>query len=623
MKKSLVPLVLLLGVSGAAFSAEPGKAGCSFLPVVLDGPAPGSRYQTELTLTNPNGSAVTLDLAYTPAQGWEGGKGTAVLELLGGEQKFIPDGIAFLRSSGIGIPQTSGMQAGTLLVCPSSVPVNPVAVAARVVSETRPPVMAGKAGVSFLAVPAHQGQTGRATVFGLRANLADRSNVAAYNPGELSVELQVTAYSGEGGGKSVVLFERLDVAPFGWVQIDNVMAKAGFEQGWVTFERISKEGVFGAYGVVNDNGTNDGSFIQAEADRIGAMELLLPVLVDTAAYQTELYFANRGGMLGRFQVEFVDSASGKGSATFTVSVPERSQLILQDAFAYIRAQLGVEAGGAGMARIRTLGSPMQDLYTGARVLTRTEGGRFGVFAPSIAATGSSAPSGIVSGLRADGTVRSNVAVFHAGTEEEGPIELVLRAVDGRTAEPSGQSLTVELRPGQWVQPSGFFAAAGIESGYVRITRVSGTAAWSAYGVVNDGEAPGKGTSDGSYLPVVFLSESGRPDGQELLPTGPWGGPGIVIWVTGPGATIEASCASGLIDGPIFLTEGVDFKASGEWVIEGPGPIREPGSRFAAEFKGHLKGDRLLLEISLAPGAVGKTNRFDLVRGEVPRIHKCG
>ena len=61
--------------------------------------------------------------------------------------------------------------------------------------------------------------------------------------------------------------------------------------------------------------------------------------------------------------------------------------------------------------------------------------------------------------------------------------------------------TLTLAPGQWGQISGILANAGVANGWVRITRTSGTAPWVAYGVVNDGGAPGQRTGDGAYVPM--------------------------------------------------------------------------------------------------------------------------
>ncbi len=40
------------------------------------------------------------------------------------------------------------------------------------------------------------------------------------------------------------------------------------------------------------------------------------------------------------------------------------------------------------------------------------------------------------------------------------------------------------------------------NGWVRVRRLSGTAPWVAYAVVNDGAGPGERTGDGAYVPMV-------------------------------------------------------------------------------------------------------------------------
>ena len=44
-------------------------------------------------------------------------------------------------------------------------------------------------------------------------------------------------------------------------------------------------------------------------------------------------------------------------------------------------------------------------------------------------------------------------------------------------------------------------APGTTQGYVQIRKVSGSDPFLAYGVVNDGGAPGQRTGDGAYIPA--------------------------------------------------------------------------------------------------------------------------
>jgi len=41
----------------------------------------------------------------------------------------------------------------------------------------------------------------------------------------------------------------------------------------------------------------------------------------------------------------------------------------------------------------------------------------------------------------------------------------------------------------------------VTNAYAKVTRVSGASPFLAYAVINDGEGPGLGTGDGSYVPM--------------------------------------------------------------------------------------------------------------------------
>ncbi len=286
----------LVAVSGA----RPAEAGtgnaCQFLPVVIDVEASGTRYRTEVSFTNPNRELQEIAVLYTASLGRVEGTGAGRFSIPGGEQVLVLDGIEFLRGLGIGIPpyEPGIPQAGTLRICSLNPGGLPIGVMARVTSPTRPPFAAGQAGVSFAAVPADEGFTARATVFGYRQNLTDRTNVAIYNPGADPVSLKVTLVSGS-SNRQVVLSEREELAGYGWKQFATPSVRESFiDEGYVLVERTSTSGVFGAYGVVNDNDTNDGSFIPAVAEGDLRTSWVIPVLVDSLNYRSELILANPG-----------------------------------------------------------------------------------------------------------------------------------------------------------------------------------------------------------------------------------------------------------------------------------------------------------------------------------------
>lgn len=72
--------------------------------------------------------------------------------------------------------------------------------------------------------------------------------------------------------------------------------------------------------------------------------------------------------------------------------------------------------------------------------------------------------------------------------------------DGATGLPAGSTGTISLAPGGWIQLDGVLRPFGLSNGYARVTRLGGSSPFVAYGVVNDGEAPGSGgTNDGSFV----------------------------------------------------------------------------------------------------------------------------
>src|SRR5262249_54719204 len=112
---------------------------------------------------------------------------------------------------------------------------------------------------------------------------------------------------------------------------------------------------------------------------------------------------------------------------------------------------------------------------------------------------------VVYGLRQNATDRSNLAVQHAGRSADGGIVLRLTVLSGDDST-SKTLPDVALAPGGFSQISGILASNGlsIANGYVRVERVSGTAPYFAYGVIND-----QVNSDGSFvLPVPEGSLAG-------------------------------------------------------------------------------------------------------------------
>ena len=84
-----------------------------------------------------------------------------------------------------------------------------------------------------------------------------------------------------------------------------------------------------------------------------------------------------------------------------------------------------------------------------------------------------------------------MAVLNAGGDSVGPVLLQLQAYDGDAGgAPKGSPVFVSLVPGKWAQPPDFFRNSGVTNGWVKVTRMSGTAPWIAYAVINDAHLEG-------------------------------------------------------------------------------------------------------------------------------------
>ena len=109
----------------------------------------------------------------------------------------------------------------------------------------------------------------------------------------------------------------------------------------------------------------------------------------------------------------------------------------------------------------------------------------------------------LTGLRQNDTDRSNVAFQNVGQGDAGNITLRLTVFSGSAANPVSRTLPDEiLAPGGFRQISGILAYDGLslDQGYVRVERVSGTAPYYAYAVINDQKS-----SDGSFIPPLVES----------------------------------------------------------------------------------------------------------------------
>jgi hypothetical protein len=250
--------------------------------------------------------------------------------------------------------------------------------------------------------------------------------------------------------------------------------------------------------------------------------VVVPIVLSSAGAQnslftTELAFTNRGTTDATMTLAYTNAFGGaNGSKQQTLRAG--AQMIVPDAIVYLQ-NLGIPVGSSGnrggtlLVTFDGLSADDAGAVT-ARTTTAVTGGRAGLAYAGLDPSRLLSAPVVLCGLRQNLTDRSNVAVIHGGAPSDGDITLRLTVVSGDPANPVTRVLPdIPLSPGGFAQISGILTSNGLNltNAWVKVERVSGTALFYAYGVVND-----QANSDGSFVPPAPL---GPPDaiGRLTLP----------------------------------------------------------------------------------------------------------
>ena len=493
-----------------SFSGTTGMHSRLFVPIVLrtQGRTAGSLFTSELTLTNRGTTTAAVHYTYTAAFG--GGSGTAVDFLEAGGQRVIPDAIAYLTT--LGVPIGSGSAGGTLAVDFSNL--SPPADAAVTLRVTTPVEEGhGRAGLAYAGLHPDSLLTGSAFITGLRQNSQDRSNVAVQNAGEAgdgNLILRVTVFSGDltEPGRSEVLPD-LTLSPGGFYQYNGILNMAGFDNGYVKVERVRGTAPFYAYGVINDNFNSDGSFVSplTELSLVGTSGQTLPVIIETGNFRSELTLTNFSVVNRAVDFRFVADAveTDNDTATFSLTLKAGEQRILPDIVGELRRQgvagIGPPNGAFVGALFATVAEgDMSGVVIGARTgAPDRRGGQYGLFYNGVPYGSAFVESAWIYGLQQNAENRSNLALVNTGEIDGSSSTFELTIYDGSGEfQPSTKSVT--LGPRRWSQENGILG--NFSQGYVHVRKTSGNNPFIAYGVVNDGGAPGQRSGDGAFLPAI-------------------------------------------------------------------------------------------------------------------------
>jgi glucose/arabinose dehydrogenase len=478
-----------------------GITAVRIVPILLDtNGASGARFSTELTLGNRGTTTAALRLDYTAADALgASGSGTAGMTLGPGRQVVLSSALDWLRSQGLQIPLPPG-QGGTLRVTFSNLS---SADAAYALARTATPSAAGsgRAGMAYPAARLDEAITGRVWLHGLRHNAADRSNLALVNAGTAGpITLQVTVTSGSpGDGRSVAL-NPVTLGPGQWTQLNGVLALAGFTNGYALVERIAGLEPYLAYGVFNDNLTNDGSYVPPEPVGRAAAQQMVPVVVETPVFESELVLANPSASSVSASLVYTESLTFPltPKPPVTLTLQPKEQRIIPGILQFLRASLPGGTIGprgpqyAGSLRVTFSGTGSLDPFAGARTAAPAAGGgQYGFFCPAVAANETATGEAWIYGLRQDGLTRSNLALVNAGPSN---VTLTYEVFDGDSGVRNGTSQPLTLLPSAWWQVNGVLSSWGVSNGTVHVTSTSGGTPFLVYGVLNDA-----GTNDGSYV----------------------------------------------------------------------------------------------------------------------------
>ena len=482
--------------------------GSLFVPVILSAAGRSNSFFTsELTLTNRGDEEVKLDYTYTAHRG--GGSGKTSDVLAPGMQKIETDALTYLRGLGIAIPET-GNRIGTLRV------------EARLGSEveavvrTTTVVPDGRAGLAYLGVAEEEGFTEAVYLCGLRQNSRDRSNVAFQNMGaeeEGAITVRTTVYSGDVSDTSPRVLEEATLEPGGFHQYSGLLGVLGVPaQGYVRVERVEGTAPFYAYGVINDQANSDGSFVfpVAASSLEGTAGQTLPVIVETSEFTSELMVTNFSEEPRRLDFQFVAEGIEADDKTvgFSMELEAGEQQIIPELVEELRRE---EMAGLGTTRGFYLGpllvtaeeGDLSGIVIGVRTGSQGGGGQYSVFYNAVPEGEAFTKEAWVEGLQQNEENRSNLALVNTGEVDGSPSVFHLEIYDGETGLLAETVVTKPIAARGWHQINGILGSYAPETrqGYIRIEKVSGENPFLAYGVVNDGGAPGERSGDGAYLPA--------------------------------------------------------------------------------------------------------------------------
>lgn len=234
--------------------------------------------------------------------------------------------------------------------------------------------------------------------------------------------------------------------------------------------------------------------------------MILPVIVETAAFASELVVTNWSTRTQKTRFDYRAEAleTADHIATFTLDVPPGRQFIFPDTVQAIRkagipgvGPTGPTFAGALFARVEG-NDDVGGLFICARTSTPGGGGRYGLFYAAVPQGKSSTTSAWLCGLQQNIENRTNLAIVNTGEIDSSDSTFLIDLYDGETGG-KADSLTVTVAARHWIQIGAILAPYNIQQGYAQVRRVAGINPFLAYSVVNDGSQPNQRSGDGAFV----------------------------------------------------------------------------------------------------------------------------
>ena len=286
-----------------------------------------------------------------------------------------------------------------------------------------------------------------------------------------------------------------------WIAVESGWTGSG--SGTVTYSVAPDLGTAPRTGTLAIGGqtfTVSQSAAAAGTEAVAFVPIVLDVQgVGGSHFTSELTLTNRSSHDASVRLTYTGAADlGGGSGTATIVLPAGRQRVESDTIATLRV-LGVAIPDSGSrGGTLTVGfsgvSSVSEAAITVRTTTPVTNGQAGLAYQGIQGWRTLSGPVYLCGLRENATDRSNVALQNAGSPSDGSVTLRVTVQSG-DGPVSVVLPDVVLSPGGFKQVNSVLGANGMANGYVKVERISGTAPFYAYGVINDAV-----NSDGSFVP---------------------------------------------------------------------------------------------------------------------------